>query len=62
MQDTRCIPTFLTVDGKTREVVISREGIKSNTLLNSREHIINLAADFLCEDIQKYAQNIPKSS
>ena len=53
---------FLHVDGKTPEVVINSECIKAHTMVKNRDLIIKEAADFLREDIQTYASNLPELS
>jgi hypothetical protein len=40
--------------------VISREGINKNTLLKNREEVIKQAAEYLREDIRKYARDSPE--
>ncbi|CAB4017036.1 Hypothetical predicted protein [Paramuricea clavata] len=51
---------FLTIDAKTLQDVISREGTNKNTLLKEREEVIKQAAEYLREDIREYARDSPE--
>jgi hypothetical protein len=51
---------FLTIDAKTPQVAISREGINKNTLLKNREEVIKQVAEYLREDIREYARDSPE--
>ena len=51
---------FVSICKTTSEVVISKDGINSQTLLNSPHIIIKEAAEFLCSDILDYASNMLK--
>ena len=50
---------FLSIGKKEPEVVISKDGINSHTVLNSPERIVKKAAELLRSDILEYAQNTP---
>ena len=51
---------FVSISKTNSEVVISKDGIDSHTLLNSPDIIIKEAAELLCSDILDYASNMPK--
>ena len=51
---------FVSISKTNSEVVISKDGINSHTLLNSPDIIIKEAAELLRSDILDYASNMPK--
>lgn len=51
---------FVSISKTISEVVISKDGINSHTLLNSPDIIIKEAAELLRSDILDYASNMPK--
>lgn len=51
---------FVSISKTNSEVVISKDGINSHTLLNSPDIIIKKAAELLRSDILDYASNMPK--
>ena len=50
---------FLTVDGKTPQVIVSREGISSNNLMHTKECLLHNAAKALRQDILDYESSLP---
>ena len=50
---------FLTVDGKTPQVIGSKEGISSNNLMHTKECLLHNAAKALSQDILDYESNLP---
>eukprot|EP00794_Sanderia_malayensis_P014842 gene14842-biopygen11931 len=53
---------FLSVSKNIPEVVVNANAIDSHTLFNDREHIIKQAAQFLREDILRFAKETPALS
>ena len=43
---------FLKVDGKSPDIVVSSEGVKSHTILNDKKTVLKQAAMYLREDIE----------
>ena len=50
---------FLTVDGKTPQVIVSTEGIGSNNLMHTKECLLHNAAKALRQDILDYESSLP---
>ena len=50
---------FLTVDGKTPQVIVSKEGISSNNLMHTKECLLHNAAKALRQDILDYENSLP---
>ena len=48
---------FLTINSTTPQLVLSSEGINSNTIFKNKEEIIKVCAKQLRQDILKYASN-----
>ena len=52
---------FLTIDGKSPEVVASYEGRKTATIIRDKDFILKEAANYLWEDILEYAANLKET-
>ena len=52
---------FLTIDGKSPEVIASSEGLKTATIIRDRDFILKEAANYLREDILEYAANLKET-
>ena len=50
---------FLTVDGKTPQVIVSKEGISFNNLMHTEECLQHNAAKALRQDILDYESSLP---
>ena len=50
---------FLTVDGKTPQLIVSKEGISSNNLMHTKECLLHNAAKALCQDILDFESSLP---
>ena len=50
---------FLTVDGKTPQVIVSKEGINFNNLMHTKECLLHNAAKALRQDILDYESSLP---
>ena len=50
---------FLTVDGKTPHVIVSKEGISFNNLMHTEECLQHNAAKALRQDILDYESSLP---
>ena len=48
---------FLTIDGKSPQVIISSEGLNTSTVLRDKSKILKEAAKYLSEDILDFASN-----
>ena len=53
---------FLTIDKVTPQIVINAKSLNETAIVRSREVIVNLAAEYLKEDIQSYAERTPELS
>ena len=51
---------LLKVDGKSPDIVVSSEGVKSHTILNDKKTVLKQAAMYLKEDIEMCAADISK--
>ena len=52
---------FLTIDGKSPEVIASSEGLKTATIIRDKDFILKEAANYLREDILEYAANLKET-
>ena len=52
---------FLTIDGKSQEVIASSEGLKTATIIRDKDFILKEAANYLPEDILEYAANLKET-
>ena len=48
---------FLQIDGRSSEVIVSKEGIKSSTLPNEKTSVLHKAAKFIRNDILEFGEN-----
>ena len=48
---------FLTIDGKSTEIIASSEGLKTATIIKDKDFILNEVANYLWEDME-YAANL----
>ena len=53
---------FLTIDGKTPQIVVSREGITTTSTTNTKEYLLKAAAKALCSEILEYEKSLPDLS
>ena len=52
---------FLTIDGKSPEVIASSERLKTATIIRDKDFILKEAASYLREDILEYAANLKET-
>ena len=48
---------FLKIDGKSPEVIVSKEGINSTAIANEKFTVLQQAAKFIREDILQFSEN-----
>ena len=53
---------FLTIDGKTPQIVVSREGITTTSTTNTKEYLLKAAAKALHSEILEYEKSLPDLS
>ena len=52
---------FLTIDGKSPEVIASSEGLKTSSMIRDKDFILKEAANYLWQDILEYAANLKEA-
>ena len=53
---------FLTINGKTPQIVVSREGITTTSTTNTKEYLLKAAAKALRSEILEYEKSLPDLS
>ena len=54
--------TFVTIDGKTPQVIINSKRLNESTMIKNKDIVIKYAARYIQEDIQKFAKELPELS
>ena len=54
--------TFITINGKTQQVIINSKGLSESTIIKNKDIVIKYAAQYIQEDIHKFAKELPELS
>ena len=59
LQDYFCDSiTFVTIDGKTPQVIINSKGLSESTTIKNKDIVIKNAAKYIQEDIHDFAKEL----
>ena len=54
--------TFITINGKTPQVIINSKGLSESTMIKNKDIVIKYATQYIQEDIHKFAKELPELS